>query len=151
SVQRDREDHERGAVAPQHRAPALHRHPEQPLGLHHRGAVRALAEPLDRPVLHSGGRPLQPQLPPGVAAGGPPRHRPPLTPPPLDAQESTRKLFTPLPLDGIVYLAKTTWPISTVFRLYLENLNWVPNAQTASGPTPRIAPDFADFRRGVDA
>src|SRR5713226_10644673 len=37
---------------------------------------------------------------------------------PLDDQEFTRKLFTPLPLDGIIYLAKTTWPIATVFRLY---------------------------------
>src|SRR2546425_1281992 len=68
---------------------------------------------------------------------------------PLDDQEFTRKLFTPLPLDGLVYLAKTTWPISTVFRLYLENLNWVPNAQTASGPTPRRSPTFEEFRRGV--
>lgn len=70
---------------------------------------------------------------------------------PLDDSEFTRKLFTPLPLDGLVYLAKTTWPISTVFRLYLENLNWVPNAQTASGPTPAAAPDFSNFRRGVEA
>lgn len=70
---------------------------------------------------------------------------------PLDDQEFTRKLFTPLPLDGLVYLVKTTWPISTVFRLYLENLNWVPNAQTASGPTPAEAPDFSNFRRGVEA
>jgi hypothetical protein len=83
----------------------------------------------------------------GVAAAD----RPTISLTPLDDQEFTRKLFTPIPLDGIIYLAKTTWPISTVFRLYLENLNWVPNAQTASGPTPRIAPDFADFRRGVDA
>lgn len=70
---------------------------------------------------------------------------------PLDDQEFTRKLFTPLPLDGIIYLAKTTWPISTVFRLYLENLNWVPNAQTASGPTPHAAPVYSDFRRGIEA
>ena len=70
---------------------------------------------------------------------------------PLDDQEFTRKLFTPMPLDGIVYLAKTTWPISTVFRLYLENLNWVPNAQTASGPTPTEAPRFAEFLRGMEA
>lgn len=70
---------------------------------------------------------------------------------PLDDQEFTRKLFTPLPLDGIVYLAKTTWPIATVFRLYLENLNWVPNGQTASGPTPAAAPEFSNFRRGVEA
>jgi hypothetical protein len=70
---------------------------------------------------------------------------------PLDDQEFTRKLFTPLPLDAVIYLAKTTWPISTVFRLYLENLNWVSNAQTASGPTPAVAPDFNDFRRGIEA
>lgn len=70
---------------------------------------------------------------------------------PLDDQEFTRKLFTPLPLEGLVYLAKTTWPISTVFRLYLENLNWVPNAQTASGPTPRQAPPINDFLEGVHA
>jgi hypothetical protein len=69
---------------------------------------------------------------------------------PLDDQEFTRKLFTPLPLEGLLYLTKTTWPISTVFRLYLENLNWVPNAQTASGPTPQEAPVYSDFRSGVD-
>jgi hypothetical protein len=70
---------------------------------------------------------------------------------PLDDQEFTRKLFTTLPLDGLIYLAKTTWPISTVFRLYLENLNWVSNAQTASGPTPKKPPVFQDFLRGVRA
>src|SRR5262252_130249 len=36
---------------------------------------------------------------------------------PLDDQEFTRKLFTPLPLEGLIYLAKKTWPIATVFRL----------------------------------
>ena len=70
---------------------------------------------------------------------------------PLDDGDFTRKLFTPLPLDGLIYLAKTTWPISTVFRLYLENLNWVSNAQTASGPTPNEPPDVVDFLRGIEA
>jgi hypothetical protein len=64
--------------------------------------------------------------------------RPTFTLTPLDDQEFTRKLFTPLPLDGVIHLAKTTWPI-TVFRLYLENLNRVSNAETASGPTPKGA------------
>jgi hypothetical protein len=68
---------------------------------------------------------------------------------PIDDQEFTRKLFTPLTLEGVIYLSKTTWPISTVFRLYLENLNWVPNAELASGPTPKGAPPFTDFLRGV--
>jgi hypothetical protein len=70
---------------------------------------------------------------------------------PLDDSDFTRKLFTPMTLDGVLYLAKTTWPISTVFRLYLENLNWVSNAQTASGPTPRAAPEVDEFLRGVIA
>jgi len=34
--------------------------------------------------------------------------RPTFTLTPLDDQEFTRKLFTPVPLDGILYLAKTT-------------------------------------------
>jgi hypothetical protein len=68
---------------------------------------------------------------------------------PIDDAEFTRKLFTPLTLDGVLYLAKTTWPIGTVFRLYLENLNWVPNAEFASGPTPEIGPKYSDFLVGV--
>jgi hypothetical protein len=75
--------------------------------------------------------------------------RPTISLTPLDDQDFTRKLFTPLPLDGVVYLAKTTWPIATVFRLYLENLNWVPNAQTASGPTPKQAPEVSEFLHGM--
>ena len=77
--------------------------------------------------------------------------RPTVSLTPLDDQEFTRKLFTPMTLDGIIYLAKTTWPISTVFRLYLENLNWVSNAQTASGPTPKRTPVVDDFLRGMVA
>src|SRR5712692_1194389 len=86
---------------------------------------------------------------PQLGIGG--ADRPTFSLTPLDDQEFTRKLFTPLPLDGLVYLAKTTWPISTVFRLYLENLNWVSNAQTASGPTPKSQPVYEDFLRGVQA
>jgi hypothetical protein len=77
--------------------------------------------------------------------------RPTLSLTPLDDTDFTRKLFTPMTLDGIIYLAKTTWPISTVFRLYLENLNWVSNAQSASGPTPSDPPDVDDFLRGITA
>ncbi|MFT3709751.1 MAG: hypothetical protein QM817_19150 [Archangium sp.] len=77
--------------------------------------------------------------------------RPTLSMTPLDDGEFARRLFTPLSLEGVVYLAKTTWPIQTVFRLYLENLNWVPNAQTASGPTPALAPPPSAFNEGMAA
>ncbi len=78
-------------------------------------------------------------------------NRPTLSYTPLDDQEFTRRLFTPISLEGTAYLAKTTWPISTVFRLYLENLNWVSNAETASGPTPKDPPEYAEFLAGVSA
>src|SRR5262249_20111669 len=45
--------------------------------------------------------------------------RPTLSMTPQDETEFARRLFTPLTLKGATYLAQTTWPISTVFRLYL--------------------------------
>lgn len=77
--------------------------------------------------------------------------RPTLTYTPQDDQDFTRRLFTPISLESVASLSKTTWPTQTVFRLWLENLNWVPNAETGSGPTPRTPPEFADFRAGVAA
>jgi DNA-binding winged helix-turn-helix (wHTH) protein len=77
--------------------------------------------------------------------------RPTLSYTPLDDEEFTRRLFSPISLEGAAYLSKTTWPISTVFRLYLENLNWISNAETASGPTPATPPDYAVFLEGVQA
>jgi hypothetical protein len=77
--------------------------------------------------------------------------RPTLSYTPIDDQEFTRRLFTPISLEGMTYLAKTTWPISTVFRLWLENLNWVPNAETGSGPTPKYAPEYVEFLNGIQA
>lgn len=77
--------------------------------------------------------------------------RPTLSYTPLDDEEFTRRLFSPISLEGVAYLSKTTWPISTVFRLYLENLNWVSNAETASGPTPSDPPVYATFLEGVQA
>jgi hypothetical protein len=86
-------------------------------------------------------------LPGGDLHGRPPT----ITLTPLDDTEFTRKLFTPMTLDGVLYLAKTTWPISTVFRLWLENLNWVSNAETASDRTSADVPEFGRFVEGVEA
>ena len=77
--------------------------------------------------------------------------RPTLSFTPMDDQEFTRRLFTPISLEGTAYLSKTTWPISIVFRLYLENLNWVSNAETASGPTPCSQPEYTEFLAGIAA
>lgn len=77
--------------------------------------------------------------------------RPTLTYTPQDDQEFTRRLFTPIALEGIASLSKTTWPTATVFRLWLENMNWVSNAESASGPAPREPPTYAEYLAGVGA
>ena len=49
--------------------------------------------------------------------------------------------------DTLVFLGSTSWPISTVMRLWVERMNGVPNAARASGPQREFVPDFARFQR----
>lgn len=75
--------------------------------------------------------------------------RPTISLTPQDDVEFTKRLFTPISLESVASLSKTTWPISTVFRLWLENINWVSNAETISGPTPKTRPVFEEYLHGM--
>ncbi len=75
--------------------------------------------------------------------------RPTITLTPLDDPETIRGLFTPASLDGIILLAETSFPVETVFRLWLEYLNRLPNAPTASGPERGLVPEFLEFQRAA--
>ena len=77
-------------------------------------------------------------------------NRPTISLTPLDDPETIRGLFTPATIDGIVFLAETSYPLSTVFQLFVEYLNHVPNAPTASGPPRGIIPEFHDFKRAAE-
>ncbi len=61
--------------------------------------------------------------------------------------DAVRRFLTPITADTMVFLASTSWPVSTVLRLWAERLNGVPNAPTASGPQREFVPDFARFQR----
>ncbi len=63
------------------------------------------------------------------------------------SSDAVRRYLTPMPAETMVFLASTSWPISTVIRLYAERLNGVPNAVSASGPQREFAPDAARFQR----
>ncbi len=63
------------------------------------------------------------------------------------SSEGLRRFLTPISADTLVFLASTSWPASTILRLYAERLNGVPNAPSASGPQREFAPDFARFQR----
>jgi hypothetical protein len=78
------------------------------------------------------------------------RNRPTISLTPLDDPETLRGLFTPATLDGIIFLSETSWPVATVFRLWVEHLNRLPNAVTASGPPRGLVPEFQEFLRATE-
>ena len=86
-------------------------------------------------------------LPDLMASGA---NRPTISLTPLDDPETIRGLFTPATLDGIVFLAETSYPLSTVFQLFVESINGVPNAPSASGPPRGIVPEFREFKRAAE-
>jgi hypothetical protein len=82
---------------------------------------------------------------PDISASG--ANRPTMTLDPADGSDSVRQFLTPIPADTLVFLARTSWPVATVLRLWVERLNGVPNASGASGPPRQVIPDFARFLR----
>jgi hypothetical protein len=82
---------------------------------------------------------------PDVSLSG--SNRPTITLDPADGSQEIRQFLTAIPTETLLFLAQSSWPVSTVVRLWVERLNGVPNAVVTSGP-PRDAPvDFARFLR----
>jgi hypothetical protein len=73
-------------------------------------------------------------------------NRPTISLTPLDDPESIRSLFRPSTLDGIIFLAETSWPVATMFRLWGEHMNRLPNAPTTSGPPRDVVPEFHAYQ-----
>jgi hypothetical protein len=74
-------------------------------------------------------------------------NRPTLTLIPADDGETIRRFLAPISAETLTFLEQTSWPVSTVARLWVERINGVPNAATASGPQQDVIPDFARFRQ----
>ena len=77
-------------------------------------------------------------------------NRPTITLIPADNGDAVQRFLTPITLDTLTMLQESSWPVETVARLWVERLNGVPNAATASGPQQNLIPDFSRFRRTVD-
>jgi hypothetical protein len=74
-------------------------------------------------------------------------NRPTLTMVPADNGDAVQKFLTPVSAETLHFLVETSWPVATVLRLWVEGLNGVPNAASASGPQQDQFPDFQRFRR----
>jgi hypothetical protein len=76
--------------------------------------------------------------------------RPTITFVPSDDGDAIQRFLTPITVETLTMLQESSWPVWMVARLWVERLNGVPNAATASGPQQNIIPDFGRFRRAVD-
>jgi hypothetical protein len=85
---------------------------------------------------------------PDVTVSG--ANRPTVTLIPADNGDAVRQFLTPITPETLTFLHQTSWPISTVARLWVERINGVPNAVAASGPRRALVPDFERFRRVTD-
>jgi len=74
-------------------------------------------------------------------------NRPTISFAPIDDGASVRRFLTPITLDTLIFLTQTSWPASTVMRLWVERMNGVPNAIATPGLPKPEAPDFERFLR----
>jgi hypothetical protein len=74
-------------------------------------------------------------------------NRPTMTLVPADTGETVRRFLTPIPTETLAFLSESSWPVAVIMRLWVERLNGVPNAVTASGPARGVISDFERFLR----
>jgi hypothetical protein len=74
-------------------------------------------------------------------------NRPTITLVPANDGDAVRRFLTPISNETLTFLTETSWPVSVVFRLWVERLNGVPNAVTASGPSRGVISDYGRFLR----
>ena len=77
-------------------------------------------------------------------------NRPTFTFTPVEDANAIRQFFTPINADTLVLLVQTSWPLSTILRLWVEQMNGVPNAVPAAGSPRDLPPEFARFLRIVE-
>jgi hypothetical protein len=68
---------------------------------------------------------------------------------PMRGQTFVNRLFSPMPLPLLLSLIHSGWSASRVFGIFVECVNNLQNAPTASGPTPASVPIYQDFCRMV--
>jgi len=71
---------------------------------------------------------------------------PTITYQPLQGEAFLEKLMAPVPMEAMMRLTQSGWSISRVFRIAVEQANHLPNAPSASGPTPVAPPEFREFK-----
>lgn len=67
----------------------------------------------------------------------------------LAGGEFQKRLLSPLDISEISLLIGSGWRIDRVLMFAVERLNGLDNANSASGPTPALAPEYKNFREAA--
>ena len=85
----------------------------------------------------------------GLGAGMALEERPTVTYAPLQGEKFIMRVLSPISLETIALLYHSGWSIERILRLTLQRIHNLKNAPGASGPTPKLAPDFEAFTRAA--
>ena len=66
---------------------------------------------------------------------------------PMQGQGFVKRIFSPLPLPIALSAIQSGWSASRVFGIFVERINNLYNAPSASGPTPSRVPECGEFYR----
>ena len=72
---------------------------------------------------------------------------PTMTYTPLQGEDFVKQMLEPVELEVLLLLSSSGWSVECALRLLVQSINGIPNAPTASGPTPELAPKFERFLR----
>jgi hypothetical protein len=86
-----------------------------------------------------------------VSLGGEYTTSPTLTYFPLQGEDFATRLLTPISPSMILFLSQSGWSISRLFTLCVQQANEIPNAVSASGPTPDLMPAFEKAKQISEA
>jgi hypothetical protein len=75
------------------------------------------------------------------------QERPTITLTPLQGEDFVTRMLSPLELEILTLATRSGWRIDRVFRITVQSMNGLNNAWSASGPTPRAAPEYREFMR----
>jgi hypothetical protein len=66
---------------------------------------------------------------------------------PLQGEDFAVRLLSPISPTNLVLLSQSGWSVERLMLCCVQRVNGLKNAISAAGPTPDLAPDFADFQR----
>ena len=83
----------------------------------------------------------------GMSTGISFSEQPTVTYTPLQGDQFVTQLMSPIDLKTVLLLYHSGWSIDRISRVTIQSINGVKNAPSASGPTPRQAPAYKEFRK----